>query len=669
MSKIFSVIVLIALFSGMFFTFPDDISAQTNSANPTNTKTLTEQLQELRELVSALKSQIEELHVKLETTQKELAVVKSEIQFTKFLSKGVSGNEVTQLQEMLKQDPEIYPEGLVTGFFGPATESAVRKFQEKHGIESLGIIGPKTRSKLNELITKGAVEKVVICHIPPGEPTNKQTIEIDQSALDTHLAHGDSKGACVSPLPPPPPSTATTTATTTPPTPPPSTATTTATSTPPMSPPPPSTSTATTTERTPSPPPSVATTTATSTFLTPPPPPSTTSTSDYAAVRITTPNGNEIWYKGGTYTIAWDNPLQNGFSGQENYQWLVLLTTGNTAYQADDRLPVTQSSYQWNKWSFGAAGDLPFGSDYKAQVILSRDCVSAGRIPCTQTITPPPIASNGKEDVSDNTFTVALAPPPPPPPPPSPPSSTTTPPPPPPNVSDTTPPSVPTALRVRKLFSNNVTFDWQSSVDNVGIAGYNFYRNGNFLKNIISTAPAEKSVGQLAGFDNTISPDMTYTLTVAAYDAAANISGQSNPITFTSPHGLSAPTNIQATNITATSTLITWTTNVPANSRVVYSTSDSYYIGNGITNYNTGTLTDTVLATSHSVLVLQLQPGTVYHYAVVSEDAAGNFAESGDYTFTTNSAPTSMLAPSERNLASVLGSLSQILETLEKLLK
>ena len=279
MSRIFSVIVLVALFSGMFFTFPNDIFAQANQASPNDTKTLTQQLQELRELVNALKSQIEEFHLKLETTQKELAVVKSEIQFTKFLSRGISGNEVTQLQEMLKQDPEIYPEGLVTGFFGSATEAAVRKFQEKHGIESLGIIGPKTRSKLNELITKGAGEKIIVCHIPPGEPSNKQTIEIGESALDAHLAHGDTIGACVSPLPPPPPS-----ATTKPPTPPPpagglpppSTATTTEATPPPLPPPPPSstsTSTTTVTETAPPPPPPPPPPPSTTTSLLPPPPP------------------------------------------------------------------------------------------------------------------------------------------------------------------------------------------------------------------------------------------------------------------------------------------------------------------------------------------------------------------------------------------------------------
>ncbi|MDP3997675.1 MAG: carboxypeptidase regulatory-like domain-containing protein [Candidatus Andersenbacteria bacterium] len=39
-------------------------------------------------------------------------------------------------------------------------------------------------------------EKYVICHKPPGSPGQQTTIEVGASALDAHLAHGDSVGAC-----------------------------------------------------------------------------------------------------------------------------------------------------------------------------------------------------------------------------------------------------------------------------------------------------------------------------------------------------------------------------------------------------------------------------------------------------------------------------------------
>ncbi len=40
--------------------------------------------------------------------------------------------------------------------------------------------------------------KVTICHIPPGNPANLHTIEVGESAVGAHLAHGDYEGACQS---------------------------------------------------------------------------------------------------------------------------------------------------------------------------------------------------------------------------------------------------------------------------------------------------------------------------------------------------------------------------------------------------------------------------------------------------------------------------------------
>jgi hypothetical protein len=38
--------------------------------------------------------------------------------------------------------------------------------------------------------------KVLVCHVPPGNPVNPVTIEVAEAAVSAHLAHGDTEGAC-----------------------------------------------------------------------------------------------------------------------------------------------------------------------------------------------------------------------------------------------------------------------------------------------------------------------------------------------------------------------------------------------------------------------------------------------------------------------------------------
>ena len=78
--------------------------------------------------------------------------------FTQPLLFGSQGVEVTRLQTFLKsQGSTIYPEGLVTGYFGQATLRAVQRFQELYNIAhagdvGYGFVGPATRAKINALL-------------------------------------------------------------------------------------------------------------------------------------------------------------------------------------------------------------------------------------------------------------------------------------------------------------------------------------------------------------------------------------------------------------------------------------------------------------------------------------------------------------------------------------
>lgn len=79
------------------------------------------------------------------------------------LDRGDSGTEVTNLQTLLSTDVSIYPERLVTGYFGPLTESAVQRFQCREGIvcsgtpvsTGYGRVGPSTLARLNIYVAAG----------------------------------------------------------------------------------------------------------------------------------------------------------------------------------------------------------------------------------------------------------------------------------------------------------------------------------------------------------------------------------------------------------------------------------------------------------------------------------------------------------------------------------
>jgi hypothetical protein len=102
----------------------------------------------------------------IETVEgKREKIVRKEANFSfkSELKTGSQGKEVEELQKCLAKDPDLYPEGEITGFFGNSTKKAVTKFQEKYAKEILepggltegtGMVASATRAKLNELCAK-----------------------------------------------------------------------------------------------------------------------------------------------------------------------------------------------------------------------------------------------------------------------------------------------------------------------------------------------------------------------------------------------------------------------------------------------------------------------------------------------------------------------------------
>ena len=76
-------------------------------------------------------------------------------QVTTQLDPGQKGSNVTNLQTFFKDNSSIYPEGLITGYYGNMTTAAVNRFQSNYGFAQVGRVGPLTLSKINSLINAG----------------------------------------------------------------------------------------------------------------------------------------------------------------------------------------------------------------------------------------------------------------------------------------------------------------------------------------------------------------------------------------------------------------------------------------------------------------------------------------------------------------------------------
>lgn len=101
--------------------------------------------------------------------------------FMRTLRRGMRGEDIRELQLFLEQFSGIYPEGITTGYFGPLTEAAVKRFQETNGIEQVGVVGPKTRTRLNELtVSRG----VAIPQAVPGDVSSPVVVSQTISPSD-----------------------------------------------------------------------------------------------------------------------------------------------------------------------------------------------------------------------------------------------------------------------------------------------------------------------------------------------------------------------------------------------------------------------------------------------------------------------------------------------------
>ncbi len=109
------------------------------------------------QVVESLLQKIAELKRQIAKLQLQLAMQKTYQSnqycsvFSGDLYYGMTSPEVKCLQQFLDNlGQNIYPEKLVTGYFGPLTQAAVKRYQALQGIITTGYFGPLTRAAANQ---------------------------------------------------------------------------------------------------------------------------------------------------------------------------------------------------------------------------------------------------------------------------------------------------------------------------------------------------------------------------------------------------------------------------------------------------------------------------------------------------------------------------------------
>jgi chitodextrinase len=188
--------------------------------------------------------------------------------------------------------------------------------------------------------------------------------------------------------------------------------------------------------------------------------------------------------------------------------------------------------------------------------------------------------------------------------------------------SDTTLPTAPTNLSANASSPTQVNLTWSASSDNVGVTGYQIYRDNAQIGTSSSTAYS----------DTGVQPNSTHSYFVVAFDSSGNHSTTSNSATVSTPSDSTpppAPTNLTATALSDTRVNLAWT-----------ASSDNI----GVTGYQIfrggvqiGTATGTTYADTTT------QASTSYSYIVKASDAAGNVSGASNTATATTPPPSTVL--------------------------
>ncbi len=176
------------------------------------------------------------------------------------------------------------------------------------------------------------------------------------------------------------------------------------------------------------------------------------------------------------------------------------------------------------------------------------------------------------------------------------------------------------------ITTNSATITWNTDQPSSSQAMLN---SGAVASPAVNSSMVTAHVVALSG----LAAGATYTYSVQSTNAQGLLSASPNLTFATLTVPAPTPTitgavisGVAASGIGTTSSTITWTTDKPATTQVVYGPT---------TVYGGSTVLNATLGTAHSVLLSGLTPGTTYNFMVMSNGATGIPAQSSNFSFKT----------------------------------
>ncbi len=191
--------------------------------------------------------------------------------------------------------------------------------------------------------------------------------------------------------------------------------------------------------------------------------------------------------------------------------------------------------------------------------------------------------------------------------------------------TDSVAPSTPGQPSCANITENSIDLSWGASSDNVGVAGYDIYHDGNLLAQSAGTGTSKTLTG--------LTPNTEYRLSVFARDAAGNVSLSSaqaicTTLQSTDTQAPTAPTNLTFSNVTAGSVSLSWGASTDNVGVVAYDVRAGTTAVTSVDGHPPATTTT----------VTSLACNTPYTLNVVARDLAGHVsAQSNTVSFTTSS--------------------------------